>query len=323
MVHKGVHKPSQKGSQKGSLSRDGVPKLTPAEREVLLMITKDFMTVKQVAIRRKTSTRAVYNIRKQLIEKGILNIVNQAVSHQDIRVHKKGGVFNSCEHPIRLHGEQFHIKIISCDDRYRQLVSKGSKIITLDDQTIVCNRNSIEIYSTLSYFGKSTNECDSKALSYWTHFFVRLEQTVKCILMKRDHMNISRVKAEYAETNNEIAKTALRENDKVRVVGADGKVWLLIDNSFNFNECETVHPRDSKQDMQDTVQPFFNDLRENDYIPLSEVSKYMAQMSKQIYEISCAVQANAHSINSIIQIIKPVQRDDTHPTPKEKPKYFG
>ncbi len=319
MVHKGVHK----GSQKGSLSRDNVPKLTTAEREVLLLLTKEFLTVQQAAIRRKTSTRAVYNIRKRLIEKGVLNIVNQAISPVEMKVHKTGGVSSEYEHPIRLHGEQYHIKIISCDDRYRKLISEGNKKIELDGHIVMCYRNSLDIYSNTSFFGKTPSECDSKALSYWTHFIVRLEQTVKCILMKRENMNISRVKAEFAETNNEIAKTAIKEHDKVRVVGADGKVWLLIDNSFNFKECETVHPKESKQDMQDTVQPFFNDLRENDYVPLSELSQQMAKMSKNMNELTHAVKANAMSINALLQILRPSDSTGLTSPDEKRPNYLG
>jgi DNA-binding CsgD family transcriptional regulator len=318
-----VHKGSQKGSQKGSLLQHGSPKLTVAEKDVLHLLTKEFLTVSQIAVKRSTTTRAVYKIRKGLIEKGILSIVNQAIFPQEMKVHKKGGHSSEpVNHFIRLHGEQYHIKIISCDDRYRQLISQGNKRIELDGQVVFCYRNSVEIYSNLSFFGKTPGECDSKSLSYWTHFFVRLEQSIKCILMKRDHMNISRVKAEYAETDNELAKTAIKEHDKVRVVGSDGKVWLLIDNSFGFKECETVHPKESKQDMQDVVQPFFNDLRENEYVPLSEISKNLAIMSKQITELSHAVRANASTINTILEVIRP-QSDDPHKFNEKRPDYFG
>jgi DNA-binding CsgD family transcriptional regulator len=315
-----------KGSLKVSLSGGSPPKLTSAESEVLYLLTKEFLTVQQVAIRRKTTTRAVYNIRKRLIEKGVLNIVNQAISPVEIKVHKTGGVSNEYEHPIRLHGEQYHIKIIQCDDRYRKLVSQGSKKIEIEGNTIMCYRNTVEIYSNSSFFGKSPNECDSKALSYWSRFIVRLEQEIKCILMKRSHMNISRVKAEYAETNNEIAKTAIKEHDKVRVVGEDGKVWLIVDNSFNFNECETVHPKNSKQDMQDTVQPFFNDLRENEYIPLSELSQIMTKMSKNLNELTHAVKANAMTINTLLKMMGSSGSDQqlhTSTQREKRPDYLG
>lgn len=323
MVHKKVHKGSQKGSQKGSLSQRGTPKLTPAERDVLHLITQQFLTVPQVAIKRKSSKRAVYAIRKRLIEKGVLTIVNQAISPQETKVHKTGGV--SCEgvnHSVRLHGEQYHIKLIACDDRYRKMISDGNKRIELDGQVVFCYRNSLDIYSNISFFGKTPGECDSKSLSYWTHFIVRLEQRVKAILMKKEHTNISRVKAEYAETDNELAKNAIKEHDKVRVVGSDGKVWLLIDNSFGFKECETVHPKDSKQDMQDVVQPFFNDLRENEYIPLSEISKSLAMVSKQIHDLTHAVKANAMSVNSMLEMMKP--SEDKFPKQETKlPDYLG
>ena len=313
----------KKGSQKGSLSRHILSDLTNSEKEVLHYITKDYLTIKQISIKRGTTTRAVYNLRKKLIEKGVLGIVNQAISPQEMKVHKTGGVFSECVNPIRLHAEQFHIKIIDCDERYIKQISKGNPKINIDGNEIMCYRNSLEVYSNTSFFGNTAQEANAKAMQYWTRFIIRLEQSVKCILMKREKMNILRVRAEYAETNNELATNAIKSNDKIRVVGSDGKVWLMVDNSFGFHECETVHPKESSQDMQNTVQPFFNDLRENKYIPLSEMSKYIAQISEQMVEVTQAVNANAALMNNILQVLRPQQNLDKDPSHLKPPQYFG
>jgi len=68
-----------------------------------------------------------------------------------MKVHKTGGVFSECVNPIRLHAEQYHIKIIDCDERYIKQISKGNPKINIDGNEIMCYRNSLEVYSNTPF----------------------------------------------------------------------------------------------------------------------------------------------------------------------------
>jgi len=232
-------------------------KLTPAETDVLYLLSNEFLTVKQASIRRKCTPRAIRKIRQKLKDKGVFGMVPHMVP-------KIGGPSSPAElfsEKIRLHAEHFSINILWCDDRYRSKVKGGSFQFMDDGNTVICYRNKLEVYSNKDFWGYDPNAAKVKSLHYWAKFFTRLESKVNCNLIKDGSQNVTLIRAEYAEVGNELAKTALVEHEKVRVVGDDGKVWLLIDNSFNFKELEAVHRFKSKDDMQNVVQPFFNDLR--------------------------------------------------------------
>lgn len=66
----------------------------------------------------------------------------------------------------------------------------------------------------------------------------------------------------YADVDNGLAKLYNKKGvRKLEVVDGRGK-WLLVDNSFNLNELETVHKETAVRDMDSVVKPFFNDLKE-------------------------------------------------------------
>lgn len=290
MSKSGAGMPSKKKRKvpsRGSMSGDSSRSLSPAQEEVLHLLTNDFLTVKQIALRRQTTIRAVNKIKRKLIEKGLLGIVPRQVL-------KTGGpstLDGNLDGRIRLHAEHFLINIIQCDGRYRERVKKGTVKFVLDAHTVMLHRNSIEVYSGMSFYGETPGVADHRAMDYWTRYFTRLEQEVKAILLKPRSQNITRVRAEFADMRNELATSALKEHEKIRIVGDDGRVWLIVDNSFSLQELETVHKTRSKGDMQSIVQPFFNDLRDSDGNVLlpQAASQLMVRIEQNIMDLQRSV----------------------------------
>ena len=155
----------------------------------------------------------------------------------------------------------------------------------------------MEVYSNTSFLGSSPAVCDHKALQYWYGFFNGLQERFKVILLKNGSLNVRRVRAEYAETNNELTKKLVEGSEYVRVFGDDGKQWLLFDNSHNLSEAETVHPVFARRDMGDVVQPFFNDLRDNPVL-LSDIMGLLDKVVEQNYE-------TASGLNVVVELLKP------------------
>lgn len=250
----------KKVPKKSSVYQYEQPKLTKTEKEIITYLTKDFLTIKQIANRRRTSQRAVRKTIQNLREKGIINrnykIVPKNVCPPEL--FQKNGTF-----PIRLHGLEFNVKILFKDERYKNILSKGNTIF-LDGNTIRLFKQSIEVYVVKSFYADNPHKCMSKALKYVQRLFIMLENDAKIILLKNRSYNIRVVKAEFAEVGNEFAVDCYDKSDKIKVyTREDGKLWFLIDNSFNLHEAETVHSETSQYDMQNVVQPFFNDLRTN------------------------------------------------------------
>lgn len=74
----------------------------------------------------------------------------------------------------------------------------------------------------------------------------------------------------YAIIKNALAKQYINEKKKLECYTAKG-LWLLIDNSFNLEELETVHPKTSPEDNE-KVQLVFNEIKKADKETLKETA---------------------------------------------------
>ena len=92
-------------STKKGLHTPHIDELTKAEREVLELITEEYLTVKQITIRRDCSRQAVYKHLKALKEKGYLNIGLQKTEKNLCSCQPEKKNVNQ----IRLHGQEFNI----------------------------------------------------------------------------------------------------------------------------------------------------------------------------------------------------------------------
>ena len=209
--------------------------LTRAENEVLSMISDEFLTFKQIRIRRNCTKQAVYKIVKSLRSKGALTIVNQ-----------KGGSSQPSQ-PQRLHCQQFRIRIINKSGKYDEILKKAN-LIKIDENTIRLYKDIIEIYSGKSFFGVNEQEATEKSMDYWNHFIPKLENEFNVILQKPRSLNIKIVKQHYGEINSKLAEESEKSGEELKVYCKDdGKLSVIMDNSFNLHERECIHPDRSKQ----------------------------------------------------------------------------
>jgi len=305
MVDAKVSKRVSKGFKKGFKSPLPLPPLTAVQSEILYLISKEFLTSKQVACRRKTSVQAVNKVVRKLKKLGLLGVAKIGVSK------------NRCTlkpfEKIRLHGEELNVRILYKDERYLRVVGRT---VSLDGNTVRCFKNSLEIYSGQSFFGSDPRSALSRSMSYWPRFFSRLEHEFNIIVFKPRSQNIKFVKAHFAEVGNAFARDCEVRGDKIVVRSTDdGKLWFLIDNSFNLHEAETVHPESSFDDMDGVIQPFFNDLRDNRPPTLSEIMVLLDKLAVQNLE-------TASGLGVVVRLLTP-KSDVSESSSLPDPDYFG
>lgn len=303
----------QKGTKKSSSSGGFPKKLTRIQEEILYCLTEEYMTPLSIARRRNCGVRAVNKHIKIIKDLGLLNRYFEKVPK------------NVCTPGIpplniRLHGEEYNLKILFQDYKYRQLKERTNKLI-IDDNTITLHKNSIKIYSHNDFFGETADGAEARSCKYWLSFFIKLENKLNIDLVKRNSENIKRVKAHYADINNSLAKLAIKKNQIVKINGQDGKVWLLIDNSNDNPELETTHPQDSMHDMQETVGPFFNDLRNNNPPRNSELANFIEKTQTQIQELTQSQIYTQKQLQQLLTILTPNQKEEVRKI--EKLDYFG
>lgn len=288
--------------------------LTKNEQEVLDALTIEFLTPKQVALRRKITRQAVYKFVKNIRAKGYLNF----------KVMKENSFFQSTQatknistHRIRLHSQEWNIAILRKTQQYEAIRKRVNHII-IDDNIVRLYTNSVEIYSKKSFLGISPQETVGLSLDYWNKFIVRL-QTELCVdLIKPKYQNIKLVTSHFAETNNEFAKETEKENIKIKIYTQDdGRLWFVIDNSFNLHEAETLHPETSKPDME-IIQSFFNDLRDKPPATISELMMIVKALAEQ----------NKETLAGLLVLVKllggnPLPTGQEEENNKNMPSYIG
>ncbi len=303
----------KKVEKKGLNKQEGSLPLSDIQKEILYYLTKEFLTPKQIAIRRKTSKNAVYKVINYIKEKGYLK---KGLN----RVENIEGTFKPIEKGIRLHGQEFNIKILWKADKYKKLY-KESNLRFIDGNDIRLYRNSIEVYSGASFFAKTAQEATSKSFIYWNRVFSKIENDLQIIILKNRASNINLVKNEYAHIENGLAKKCNIEAERIRIrTNEDNKVWFEIDNSFNLNEAETKHKETAKLDMQEVVEPFFNDLRDTNL--RGETPPTMSDLRGVIKEVLEINKETASGLNSIVELLKPPKLKETKMN-ISKPDYVG
>ena len=236
--------------------------LTMTEKEVLHLLTDEFLTIKNIAKQKGISIQAVYKTIKKLKQKG-------AYDSGLNKVENSQSTFNQSD--LRLHGQELNIRIINQSPKY-QLELNKSNTIFLDGNTIRLYKNSIEIYSGQSFLGKSINESELKSLDYWKRFMFRLEHDLNIILVKNRSRNIKIVNQHWARGNSEICDNSREFRERVWVYAEeDGKLAFITDDSFGFREDEAVHPVTSKPDRK-AIDKQVNDWRLNNPPTNSELA---------------------------------------------------
>jgi len=277
-----------KTTGKGCFSPKCSQDLTYTEQEVLNLLTDEFMTPKQIQQRRNISQQAVSKIICSLRKKGAFN---SGIA----KVVKLQRTIQPNNQKIRLHGQEFNIKILHQDHKYNEVLTRSNTIVS-DGNTIRLYKNSVEVYSGHSFYADDVQKATARSLVYWNRFFARLEHDLKVILVKPNSQNIKLVNQHYAETNNEFSKECERKGDNVRIYSKeDGKLWFVVDNSFNMHEAETLHPKTAKQDMEG-VKAFMNDIRETP-VTMSDLRGVL----KQSMEVN---QETASGLNVIVNYMK-------------------
>lgn len=238
-------------------------RLTNSEKEIYAYLKDEFLTISQIANRRKCTRQAISKLIISLKKKGYINKDLKVVNQNECACQPSG--------KIRVHGVEVNIEILYKDNRYHQIKNK-SNLIFINGDTIRLYANSIEIYINKSFYSNFVNNAYFDTLSYINRLITRLESDLKVLLIKDRSQNIKIVKTHISDTNNELAKDYEARGDKFHIYATeDGKLWGLIDDSFDLNELETVHTETHKKDMEQVIVPFFNDLRDKKPPILSEM----------------------------------------------------
>jgi DNA-binding transcriptional ArsR family regulator len=148
---------------------------------------------------------------------------------------------------------------------YQQLrIAGGGQRIFVGGRKVWLTTSSVIIYEKSSFFAETAKDAKHHALMTFIALVKKLERQLHADftfkLGKEYRFKVSR--QHYALVKNALAEQYDHEGKRLQVrEPAAGKLWFVIDNSFNLHEAETVHPRTADSDNA-KVQDFFNSLKE-------------------------------------------------------------
>lgn len=134
----------------------------------------------------------------------------------------------------------------------------GQRIIFRGRKVWLTNK-SIVIYDTGSYFAERAVEAKSTAIYKFFSIVKGIERLLHVEFAVDQNYKFKVSRQHYALVRNALAKQYTEEGQKLEV-RTDKGLWFIIDNSFNLNEAETIHPKTAMTDNV-KVQDFFNSLK--------------------------------------------------------------
>ena len=140
----------------------------------------------------------------------------------------------------------------------------GQRIIVKDRKVWLTNR-SIIIYDRSSYFAEAALQAKTTALATHISIIKHIERLLHTSFLIGSDYKFKVSRQHYALIYNALAQQYNETGEKLEIRTAKG-AWFLIDNSYNMNEAETVHPSTAMSDNK-KVQDFFNGVKETAITP--------------------------------------------------------
>jgi len=178
----------------------------------------------------------------------------------------------------------------------KHLLGGGQEII-IKGRKIWLTNKSIIIFEKSSYLAKTAKEARRYVIYDLFELVRSLESTIGanfkinkkyCFKVSRQH---------YALVKNALAEQHNRDGKKLEVYSEDG-LWFVIDNSYNLNEAETVHPKTAVDDNT-KVQNFFNGLKSTENYTPQIMIKAVTQNAENLNNYAVHLKSHVKSVKQL------------------------
>ena len=278
-------------------------KLTQKQEKVFRMLTEEFLTPKQIIQRLGDRHNGVYRIIRELKKKGFLDQNLRNVQRLQTRGGHPNQNVQNVQKTMRLHAERFSIQILEKGIFYEKFLKRQNKTI-IDTNTIMMYKNNLVVYSNRDFWGDDVEEILSMSSKYWNNFITILENHFRITLRKQRKTIINHFGGHIAFPNNDIAKRYNSEKVKLKILDEkDGKIRVLIDDSFNLNELEAVHKEHYSKDAKNIdkhIKSMLNPETPTNSEIFREMRLYMLKNEKDKNE---AIEMNKQNIERDQEIL--------------------
>lgn len=159
-------------------------------------------------------------------------------------------------------------------------IGGGGQRILVDGKKVWLTDRSIVIYDTASYFAEDARHAKSTAIATHIKIIHKIERLLHVSFEIGSDYQFKVSRQHYALIHNALAKQYNESGDKLEIRTGKG-AWFIIDNSYNMNEAETVHPSSAMSDNK-KVQDWFNGLKQSPITPDFLLSMMHGIQSNQV-----------------------------------------
>lgn len=299
--------------------------LSENEKEVLYLLTEEFLTIKQVSIRRQTSDKAVYQIVDRLVKKGYIDKQNFKALKKTppchLELEKEKVVFKEW----RYHNLHFVIKPFYFFPRYHKIrTEKGNYGINHREWVIKLHSDMVEIQlQALQDFSDVDKwMATRKAEESFNRTLREVSNKYGFGVFKEGKANIRLVNQHLAQNPSEVANSRNGEYLAIRD-SYDGKIWFVVDQSKKAEHEYTKSDRALSD--SEKIEPYFNDLLNKQPMKNSDLEQRFMQLLNVVEKISIQNQETATGLKMISKFLEsqiPKEKEENI-VPIEKPDYFG
>lgn len=267
----------------------------------ILSLVSDYKTIKQISQELNIKENSVYRAIKRLIRKNLIN-PDRTLTSSGLAVIKNCplpyGLSKSVHSDmVRGHNIVFTLsvpKIKNWNKRRELLVEKKISFkrvgVNWEGESIIVDKTKVWLTPTSVVFymphflGQDAHAVFKEATEYLLLTLIpAVERTLGTSLRQEGGYKVRVSKQHYGLVKNALAEQYHNEKKKLFVRDQSG-LWLLIDNSLNLKELETVHSKTAREDNI-VVQDFFNDLKDHPILP-SEIKGGFGEFHKALTEMS-------------------------------------
>jgi len=234
---------------------------------------------------------------------------------------------DTVDNSVRGHGFQWHIKtkeirvwkdVLNKKKINFTEINKGKTYqFYFKENKVWLSKSSVVVFDIKSYFGFNAVDSKKYAMSELQSFLNELQAKLGINLQFKGKYIVKTSRQHYALIRNSLAMQCRKDGTKINVYNERG-LWFTIDNSFNLEEAETVHPNTALVDNLG-VQKFFNEHKETKWEvtpkwtleAISGLTKNQEMYAQNIESHIKAVQslghsaeANAMSVEMLSDIVK-------------------
>jgi len=144
-------------------------------------------------------------------------------------------------------------------------IGGGGQRIIVKDRKVWLTNKSLIIYDKSSYFAEDALKAKGSAIATHLSIIRHIERLLHVEFQIGDDYKFRVSRQHYALIYNALAKQYNESGEKLEIRTGKG-LWFIIDNSYNMNEAETVHPSSAMSDNR-KVQDWFNGLKQQPITP--------------------------------------------------------